>query len=94
MATTFSVLPLRVATVAGLVIAAASLGMILVILVQKFLQPDLPRGWASLIATILFMGGVQMFSIGVIGEYLGRTYLKLNGKPQFVLGATTWGRPN
>ncbi|HET8732602.1 MAG TPA: glycosyltransferase family 2 protein [Anaeromyxobacteraceae bacterium] len=94
MATTFSVRPLRVATVAGLAISAASLGMILVILVEKLLRPDLPRGWASLIATTLFMGGVQMFSIGVIGEYLGRTYLKLNGKPQFVVRATTWGRPS
>jgi undecaprenyl-phosphate 4-deoxy-4-formamido-L-arabinose transferase len=40
-------------------------------------------------ATVIFIGGVQIFSIGLIGEYLGRTYLKLNGKPQFVIRTTT-----
>jgi hypothetical protein len=47
-------------------------------------------GWASLIATILFIGGAQMLCIGMIGEYLGRAYLKLNGKPQFIVRALTW----
>lgn len=93
MATSFSVLPLRLATYAGFALAALSLVMILFIVVQKFLHPDFPRGWASLIATILFIGGIQTLCIGMIGEYLGRTYLKLNRKPQFVVGATTWTQP-
>lgn len=93
MATSFSVLPLRLATYAGFAFAALSLVMIVVIIVQKFLQPELPRGWASLIATILFIGGIQTLFIGMIGEYLGRTYLKLNKKPQFVVGGTTWTQP-
>jgi glycosyltransferase involved in cell wall biosynthesis len=90
MATSFSVLPLRLASYAGFSIAAVSLVMIIFVLVQKFLHPDLPAGWASLIATILFIGGIQTLCIGVMGEYLGRTYLKLNRKPQFVVGSTTW----
>lgn len=90
MATSFSVLPLRIATYAGFVLAGLSLVMIVFIVVQKMLHPEFPRGWASLIATILFIGGIQTLCIGMIGEYLGRAYLKLNHKPQFVIGDTTW----
>jgi undecaprenyl-phosphate 4-deoxy-4-formamido-L-arabinose transferase len=89
MATSFSILPLRIASYTGFVMAALSVIVILVVCVQKLLHPELPAGWASLIATILLVGGVQTLCIGLIGEYLGRTYLKLNRKPQFVIGSTT-----
>ena len=90
MATSFSVFPLRLATYAGFGLAALSVIMILVVIVQKMMFPELPRGWASTIATILFIGGIQTLCIGLVGEYLGRTYLKLNRKRQFVIGSTTW----
>ena len=93
MATSFSVLPLRLATYAGFVLAALSLVMIVFVVTQKLLHPELPAGWTSLIATILFIGGIQTLCIGMIGEYLGRTYLKLNHKPQFIVGTTTWMPP-
>jgi undecaprenyl-phosphate 4-deoxy-4-formamido-L-arabinose transferase len=92
MATSFSVLPLRLATYIGFAFAAFSLVVIVFIVVQKLLHPEYPRGWASLIATILFIGGIQTLCIGMIGEYLGRTYLKLNHKPQFTVGSTTWSQ--
>jgi undecaprenyl-phosphate 4-deoxy-4-formamido-L-arabinose transferase len=92
MATSFSVMPLRLATYAGFALGLLSLILIIFVIAQKFLHPELPQGWASLIATILFIGGVQTFCIGMIGEYLGRTYLKLNSKPQFVVGDTTWSQ--
>jgi undecaprenyl-phosphate 4-deoxy-4-formamido-L-arabinose transferase len=94
MATSFSVLPLRLATYAGFALAAVSLVMLVYVVAQKLLHPEMPAGWASLIATILFIGGVQTFCIGVIGEYIGRTYLKLNRKPQFVIASTTWTKPH
>ena len=90
MATSFSVLPLRLATYAGFAIAAISLVMIAFVIAQKLLHPEMAAGWASLIATVLFIGGVQTFCIGVMGEYLGRTYLKLNHKPQFIVAQKTW----
>lgn len=93
MATSFSVLPLRLASYAGFALAALSLVMIVFVIVQKLLHPEFPRGWASLIATVLFIGGIQTLCIGMMGEYLGRTYLKLNHKPQFVVGNTTWTPP-
>lgn len=90
MATSFSVLPLRLASFAGFGLACLSLVMIIYVIAEKLLHPELPAGWASLIATVLFIGGIQTLCIGMMGEYLGRTYLKLNHKPQFVIGSTTW----
>lgn len=90
MATSFSILPLRLASYAGFLLSAFSLLMIMYVIVQKWMYPEIPAGWSSLIATILLIGGVQTLSIGMLGEYLGRTYLKLNHKPQFVVASRTW----
>ncbi|HEX4854989.1 glycosyltransferase family 2 protein [Arenimonas sp.] len=90
MATSFSILPLRLASYLGFLMAGLSLAMVVFVVVAKFMNPDYPQGWASLIAAVLFIGGVQTLCIGMIGEYLGRAYLKLNGRPQFVIGTTTW----
>lgn len=90
MATSFSILPLRLATYAGFALASFSSLVIVYLLVQKILHPEIVAGWTSLMATVLFIGGIQTVCIGVMGEYLGRTYLKLNGKPQFVVASRTW----
>ena len=90
MATSFSVFPLRLATYGGFTLSAISMLVIVVVVIQKMRHPEWPAGWASLMATVLFIGGIQTLCIGMIGEYLGRAYLKLNHKPQFVVGATTW----
>ncbi|AEC21726.1 ribonuclease III [Pusillimonas sp. T7-7] len=90
MATSFSVFPLRVATFFGFCLAAVSLIFVAVVIVQKLLDPSIAMGWTSLMATVLFVGGVQTFCVGLLGEYLGRTYLRINGKPQFVVRETTW----
>ncbi len=46
-------------------------------------------GWPSLIITILFMGGLQLLALGVIGEYTGRVLLNINNRPQYIIGRTT-----
>jgi undecaprenyl-phosphate 4-deoxy-4-formamido-L-arabinose transferase len=93
MATSFSVYPLRIMAVGGALLAAFSLLMMLYIIGLKLVDPSVPAGWTSLIATILFVGGMQMIGLGLIGEYLGRAYLKLNRKPQYVVRATTDDAP-
>jgi len=90
MATSFSVYPLRVMAVLGLMLAFLSAVFGAYLIVNKMLDPTIPAGWTSLIATILFVGGVQMIGLGLLGEYLGRAYLKLNRKPQFVVRKTTF----
>jgi len=88
MATNFSIVPLRLTSFAGLVIA--SLGFILAVLlvIQKFTIDRMPIGWSSLIVTILMIGGVQLVALGMLGEYLGRVLLTLNSRPQYVVGET------
>jgi undecaprenyl-phosphate 4-deoxy-4-formamido-L-arabinose transferase len=80
----FSVIPLRVASIVGIVIACLGVvGLVLVII--EGLRSGTPRGWASLMAVVLTISGVQLMVLGVIGEYLGRLFLTINRKPQYVI---------
>ena len=83
MATSFSIIPLRIASFTGMVLAGVSAVAMLVIIIDKLRHPEVPAGWSSLATIILFIGGLQLLCLGVIGEYLGRAYLKVSGKPQF-----------
>lgn len=80
----FSVMPLRLSTFAG--IGMASLGLLgFVIVLYEALFGETPQGWASLMAVTLLLAGVQLIMLGVLGEYLGRLFLTVNRKPQFVV---------
>ena len=89
VATSFSVFPLRTISVLGASIGLLSLALIGYVVVSKLRDPTIAAGWTSLVATILFVGGVQLVGLGMLGEYLGRVYLKLNRKPQFVVRGVT-----
>ncbi len=92
LAFNFSLLPLRVAVVLGL--AMAFLGLLgAVYVVGHALFGDPPTGWASTITVILLLSGVQLVMLGIIGEYLGRTFLTANRKPQGLIRAVERGRP-
>jgi glycosyltransferase involved in cell wall biosynthesis len=79
----FSVAPLRMATFLGFLMSGAGLlGTIWT--VAEALLSKTPRGWASLAVAVLLLSGVQLLVLGLIGEYLGRVYLTVNGKPQWV----------
>jgi glycosyltransferase involved in cell wall biosynthesis len=80
----FSVMPLRLATVAGLAISACGLAGTLWVVLEAMLE-ETPPGWASLSVAVLLLSGVQLVMLGLIGEYLGRLYLTANGKPQAVV---------
>jgi undecaprenyl-phosphate 4-deoxy-4-formamido-L-arabinose transferase len=85
MFTSFSVLPLRLASCAGFFFAFLGLVGAGCFAVEKLRHPDLPVGWASLIVSLFVVSGVQLFALGMIGEYLGRLFLKETGQPQFVV---------
>ena len=85
MATSFSVTPLRVASITGAVLAAIAAIALVGVIVEKYQHPETPAGWASVVVILLLLGGLQLLFLGVIGEYLGRAYLKLNRKPQFAV---------
>ncbi|MBD0379694.1 glycosyltransferase family 2 protein [Paenibacillus sedimenti] len=87
--TTFSIIPLRISIWIGLLTSILGItGLIYVIISRLFSWVTL-SGYASIMATILFFGGVQMFTLGVIGEYLGRINYKTSGKPLFLIGDST-----
>ncbi len=88
MFTNFSVLPLRIASLAGFIFALLGLVIATAFLIEKLRNPQLPAGWASTIIILLVVSGVQLFAVGMIGEYLGRLFIKSNGSPQFVARET------
>ena len=80
----FSVMPLRIATLAGIFFSLLG-GLVAIMTVVEALIFDTPRGWASVMAGVLLLGGVQLSMLGMIGEYLGRLFLTANRKPQFIV---------
>lgn len=86
--TAFSVKPLRVATISGLITALFGFLFAIYIVVKKIFHPEIEAGYSSLMAVILFIGGVIMLCLGLIGEYVGRIYISLNSSPQYVIRRT------
>ncbi len=82
LATSFSLAPLRMAMLAGAVLAILGAVGAALVVAEAFLTRATPSGWASTMTAILLVGGVQSIILGVMGEYVGRTFLSANGKPQ------------
>ncbi len=81
----FSIKPLRIATVSGVIISLFSFVLGVYFIVEKFLNPGISVGWTSLIVSVLFLSGIQLIFLGIIGEYLGKQYLDQNGTPGSVV---------
>jgi undecaprenyl-phosphate 4-deoxy-4-formamido-L-arabinose transferase len=82
LATSFSLAPLRIAVLLGLVMAFLGAIGAAATIVEALASDRVPSGWASTMTVILLVGGVQSMILGVLGEYVGRTFLSANGKPQ------------
>ena len=89
MVTGTSIVPLRMVTLMGALIAMLGFFGAIFIVISNFLYPAESKGWASIIVTILLVSGFQTLFIGVLGEYLGRIHLRLNNKPQYLFRFTT-----
>ena len=85
MFTSFSILPLRIATVLGMIFSAFGFAFGVFTIFERILNPDLPVGWATIAVLVSFLGGVQLVALGVVGEYIGRVFLGANKQPQFVI---------
>jgi undecaprenyl-phosphate 4-deoxy-4-formamido-L-arabinose transferase len=82
LATSFSLAPLRLAIFIGLAMALLGTGGAVATIVEALSSDSVPSGWASTMTVILLVAGVQFVILGVLGEYVGRTFLSANGKPQ------------
>lgn len=86
--TAFSVKPLRIATALGGITAGLGFLYAIFIAVKKILNPSAPMGYSSMMCVLLFVGGMIMLMLGLIGEYIGRIYICLNKSPQYVIRNT------
>ena len=84
----FSVRPLYIATGLGLFFSAAAVLYIPYILISYFAGYDSLSGWASLIATVAFFGGLQLLVLGIIGSYLGKIFLQTKHRPNYIIRST------
>lgn len=83
--TAFSTKPLRIATVSGSLFAVVGFGYGIYTVIKKFLVPQVPIGFSSLMSALMFIGGMVLLMMGLIGEYIGRMYICMNNAPQFVV---------
>lgn len=83
--TAFSTKPLRIATIGGSVFAMFGFLYGIYTIIKKFVNPAVPIGFSSIMSAIMFIGGVMMLMLGLIGEYIGRMYICMNNAPQFVV---------
>lgn len=83
--TAFSIKPLRIATAAGCMTACAGFLYGIYTVVKKFINPNVPVGFSAVMAALVFLGGMIMLMLGLIGEYIGRIYISLNNSPQYVI---------
>ncbi|WP_405517311.1 glycosyltransferase family 2 protein [Streptomyces canus] len=90
--TSFSTAPLKMITRLGFVVLALSLLGILYALAMKFFRPEITvSGWTMLMCVVLFLGGTQMLSLGVIGAYIGRIYSEAQGRPLYLVREVVGG---
>jgi len=89
----FSITPLRVAALVGTLTSAASLFLLVAIVIDKlYVNPNVAVGVPTVLVTIVFFAGIQLVILGTIGEYLGRLFLDHSGSPQFVVRYVRGGR--
>ena len=85
MFTNFSILPLRVSVILGLIFSFYGIVYGIYIIIERILNPEMVPGMASLIVSVAIFAGVQLIAIGMIGEYVGRIFLAQNKKPQYTI---------
>ncbi|MGP1585210.1 MAG: glycosyltransferase family 2 protein [Schwartzia sp. (in: firmicutes)] len=81
----FSTLPLRFCLYAGILSGAVSFFLFLHVLFVKYVENDAVPGWATILACVLFFGGVQLISLGIMGEYIGRIFEETKGRPLYLI---------
>ena len=86
--TAFSTVPLALASIMGVVFCIVAFLLIFIIVVKTLLFGDPVGGWPSLACMVMFMGGVQLLCIGILGQYLAKTYLETKHRPIYIIGET------
>lgn len=83
--TSFSTLPLKMWTYFGLIISISSFFYAAIIIISKLINGNQVSGYSSIMVSLLFLGGVQLIGIGVLGEYIGRIYMETKRRPRYII---------
>ncbi|SDH62542.1 Glycosyltransferase involved in cell wall bisynthesis [Pseudobutyrivibrio sp. 49] len=89
--TSLSIKPIRMITGFGIFVALISLILLIYSVVQYFLGHTM-SGWSSLMVAVCFLGGIQLISLGVIGEYVGKTYMETKARPRYIISERTYDK--
>lgn len=84
----FSNIPLDIASWFGMIMTAIAFIILIFIIVRKLIFGDPVAGWASMMCTIIFIGGIQLFCLGIIGQYLGKTYMETKRRSHYIVAET------
>ena len=83
--TSYSIVPLRLISAIGLLAIFASSIVGIDAICDKFIRHDAPSGWATIVILLVFMGGFQIFCLGIIGEYLGQVFNEVKNRPRYIV---------
>lgn len=83
--TSFSITPLRIIAVLGFFMALFAFGLGLHVVIEKYIFNNTPAGWATIVILMAFFGGLQLFCMGIIGEYLGQVYREVKARPRYIV---------
>lgn len=83
--TAFSVKPIRVGAIAGMLLSVFGFIVAVALIIRKIINPEVAMGWTSMISAILVVGGLILMMLGLVGEYVGRIYISINNSPQYVI---------
>ena len=85
--------PIRLITGFGCVVAVISFIGVIWSIVSYFLGSTV-TGWSSMVCILCFLGGIQLLGIGIIGEYVGKTYMETKHRPRYIISEKTWEDPD
>ena len=80
----FSQVPLSISSWLGMICTGVAFLAIIFIIIRKIIMGDPVQGWASTICLIMFIGGIQLFCMGIMGQYIGKTYVESKGRPHYI----------
>ena len=81
----FSQVPLSIASIGGIILTLVAFIMVIVVAIRKLIFGDPVDGWAALVCIITFIGGIQLFCMGIIGQYIAKIYLETKHRPHYIV---------